>query len=103
MTLADRIVVMRSGEIVQIGSPMETTPIRSILPLPILGSPSMNLLAAKSSKKNGSAQFRAASFEVALPNASRRRNRGPPRSAFARSMWASRSAATVTSSFRSDW
>ena len=49
MTLADRIVVMRGGEIVQIGSP------------------SMNLLAGEVAHENGAARFRAGGLTIALP------------------------------------
>jgi ABC-type sugar transport system ATPase subunit len=68
MTLADRIVVMRSGEIVQIGSPMEiySDPVNYFV-ADFFGSPSMNLLGGEIVQANGAARFRAASFEVALP------------------------------------
>jgi len=57
MTLADRIVVMRSGEIVAVGSPMEIYSNRSIFRCRFLGSPSMNLSPAKSSKRTGARSF----------------------------------------------
>ena len=44
MTLADRIVVMRDGEIVQVGSPMEIySEPGELLHCRFFGSPSMNL------------------------------------------------------------
>src|SRR6202166_2232508 len=48
MTLADRIVVMRAGEIVQIGSPMEiySNPVNYFV-ADFFGSPSMNLVAGE--------------------------------------------------------
>lgn len=69
MTLADRIVVMRSGEIVQIGSPMEiySNPVNSFV-ADFFGSPSMNLVAGEIVAGDGGARFRAARFEVALPD-----------------------------------
>ena len=68
MTLADRIVVMRSGEVVQIGSPMEiySNPINYFV-ADFFGSPSMNLVAGEIVQDNGATQFRSALFEVALP------------------------------------
>ena len=48
MTLADRIVVMRAGEIEQVGSPMEiySNPV-SYFVADFFGSPSMNLVARR--------------------------------------------------------
>jgi len=68
MTLADRIVVMRAGEIVQIGSPMEiySNPVNYFV-ADFFGSPSMNLVAGEIVQANGAARFRTASLDVALP------------------------------------
>jgi len=68
MTLADRIVVMRAGEVVQIGSPMEiySDPVNHFV-ADFFGSPSMNLVAGEIVQANGIRCFRAPSFEVALP------------------------------------
>jgi ABC-type sugar transport system ATPase subunit len=68
MTLADRIVVMRAGEIVQVGTPMEiySDPVNQFV-ADFFGSPSMNLLAGEIVRTSGTPRFRAASFELALP------------------------------------
>jgi ABC-type sugar transport system ATPase subunit len=77
MTLADRIVVMRSGEIEQVGSPMEiySNPV-SYFVADFFGSPSMNLVAGKIEHANG-AHFRAKGFSAALPDRLRRIPAGP--------------------------
>jgi ABC-type sugar transport system ATPase subunit len=68
MTLADRIVVMRAGEIVQTGSPMEiySNPVNYFV-ADFFGSPSMNLVAGKIVQDNAATRFRSALFNVALP------------------------------------
>jgi ABC-type sugar transport system ATPase subunit len=68
MTLADRIVVMRGGEVVQIGSPMQiySEPVNHFV-ADFFGSPSMNLLAGEIVHESGTARFRAAGLAVALP------------------------------------
>jgi len=68
MTLADRIFVMRSGEIIQIGSPMEiySNPVNYFV-ADFFGSPSMNLVAGEIVPGQDGARFRSAAFEVALP------------------------------------
>ena len=68
MTLADRIVVMRAGEIVQTGSPMEiySNPVNYFV-ADFFGSPSMNLVAGEIVQENSASRFRSARFEVALP------------------------------------
>jgi ABC-type sugar transport system ATPase subunit len=68
MTLADRIVVMRAGEIVQVGTPMEiySDPVNYFV-ADFFGSPSMNLLAGEIVQTSGIVRFRAAGFELALP------------------------------------
>src|SRR5262244_963996 len=60
MTLADRIVVMRSGEIVQVGSPMEiySNPV-SYFVADFFGSPSMNLVAGEIVHEHGAPTFRS--------------------------------------------
>ena len=56
MTLADRIVVMRAGEIEQVGSPMEiySDPV-SYFVADFFGSPSMNLIAGEIVHAGGAA------------------------------------------------
>jgi multiple sugar transport system ATP-binding protein len=68
MTLADRIVVMRAGEIVQVGSPMEiySNPVNYFI-ADFFGSPSMNLVPGEIVRNNGVARFRSALFDVPLP------------------------------------
>ncbi len=68
MTLADRIVVMRAGEVVQIGSPMEiySNPVNYFV-ADFFGSPSMNLIAGEISNGDGAPRFRSARFDVTLP------------------------------------
>jgi multiple sugar transport system ATP-binding protein len=68
MTLADRIVVMRAGEIVQVGSPMEiySNPVNYFI-ADFFGSPSMNLVAGEVVRGNGAARFRSPLFDIPLP------------------------------------
>jgi ABC-type sugar transport system ATPase subunit len=68
MTLADRIVVMRDGEIVQVGSPMEiySNPVNYFV-ADFFGSPSMNLVAGEVVQNGAATRFRSALFDVALP------------------------------------
>ena len=67
MTLADRIVVMRAGEIVQFGSPMEiySNPANYFV-ADFFGSPSMNLVAGEIVRDGVSARFRSPFFELPL-------------------------------------
>jgi ABC-type sugar transport system ATPase subunit len=68
MTLADRIIVMRLGEIIQVGSPMEiySNPINYFV-ADFFGSPSMNLVAGEIVAGEDGARFRSPAFEIALP------------------------------------
>jgi ABC-type sugar transport system ATPase subunit len=68
MTLADRIAVMRGGEVVQHGSPMEiySNPV-SYFVADFFGSPSMNLIAGDVVHQDGSSRFRSPRFDIALP------------------------------------
>jgi ABC-type sugar transport system ATPase subunit len=68
MTLADRIVVMRNGEIEQFGSPMEiySNPV-SYFVADFFGSPSMNLIAGEVAPADGALRFRSPRFDLALP------------------------------------
>jgi len=67
MTLADRIVVMRGGEIEQVGSPMDvySNPV-SYFVADFFGSPSMNLVAGEISHEGGRSRFRSATLSVEL-------------------------------------
>ncbi len=68
MTLADRIVVMRSGVIEQVGSPMEiySDPV-SYFVADFFGSPSMNLVPGELRHEGGAPRFQSAALSVALP------------------------------------
>ncbi len=72
MTLADRIVVMHQGEVVQVGSPMDiySNPV-SYFVADFFGSPSMNLVAGEVRKSDGSARFHSPCFNVDLPDSLR--------------------------------
>src|SRR5262245_57227976 len=67
MTLADRIVVMRGGEIEQVGSPMEIygDPASTFV-ADFFGSPSMNLVMGELSHAGGHARFRSAALSLDL-------------------------------------
>jgi ABC-type sugar transport system ATPase subunit len=66
MTLADRIVVMRAGEVEQVGSPMEiySNPVSHFV-ADFFGSPSMNLVAGEIVQGG---RFSSKCFDVALPD-----------------------------------
>jgi ABC-type sugar transport system ATPase subunit len=68
MTLADRIVVMRAGDIEQIGSPMEiySDPATDFV-ADFFGSPSMNLILGEIMRDDGVPQFRSTDLSIALP------------------------------------
>jgi len=68
MTLADRIVVMRAGEVVQIGSPMDiySNPVNRFV-ADFFGSPSMNLIPGEVVQGEAGARFRSPFFDVDLP------------------------------------
>jgi ABC-type sugar transport system ATPase subunit len=68
MTLADRIVVMRDGEIEQSGSPLEIylNPV-SYFVADFFGSPSMNLVPGEIVHENGHARFHSPALAVGLP------------------------------------
>jgi lactose/L-arabinose transport system ATP-binding protein len=69
MTLADRIVVMRSGLIEQVGSPLDiySNPASHFV-ADFFGSPSMNLVAGEIVPAGGTARFRSPCFDLALPD-----------------------------------
>jgi multiple sugar transport system ATP-binding protein len=68
MTLADRIVVMRDGDIEQVGSPMEiySNPVTDFV-ADFFGSPSMNLIAGDIEPADGATRFRSAALSLTLP------------------------------------
>jgi ABC-type sugar transport system ATPase subunit len=68
MTLADRIVVMDLGDIVQMGSPIEiySDPV-SYFVADFFGNPAMNLIEGEFAQNGAGAEFRSDSFTVALP------------------------------------
>jgi ABC-type sugar transport system ATPase subunit len=82
MTLADRIVVMRAGDIEQVGSPMQiySNPATEFV-ADFFGSPSMNLVAGEiasdSPLGNGSRRFCSRPFSIALPERFEEASSGP--------------------------
>ncbi len=78
MTLADRIVVMRAGEVEQLGTPLEIygDPV-SLFVADFFGSPSMNLISGTIERANGVVSFRNDRFSVALPPMLARAAPGP--------------------------
>ncbi|HZT86977.1 MAG TPA: ABC transporter ATP-binding protein [Stellaceae bacterium] len=79
MTLADRIVVMRGGEIEQIGTPMQiySDPATDFV-ADFFGSPSMNLIAGEIlSDGRGAPAFRSAQVSLALPESFAEAPAGP--------------------------
>jgi ABC-type sugar transport system ATPase subunit len=69
MTLADRIVVMRAGQIEQIGSPMEiySSPATDFV-ADFFGSPSMNLIAGEIIQEGAGRRFHSMNISIALPD-----------------------------------
>ncbi len=68
MTLADRIVVMDLGEIIQMGSPLDiySDPV-SYFVADFFGNPAMNLIEGEFAQNGASAEFQSDSFTVSLP------------------------------------
>jgi ABC-type sugar transport system ATPase subunit len=68
MTLADRIVVMDGGEIVQMGSPIDiySNPV-SYFVADFFGNPAMNLIEGEFVQNGAGAEFKSDSFTVSLP------------------------------------
>ncbi|MCB9639460.1 MAG: sn-glycerol-3-phosphate ABC transporter ATP-binding protein UgpC [Myxococcales bacterium] len=68
MTLADRIVVMKDGEVQQVGSPMELYhhP-ANLFVATFIGSPAMNLLEGSLQRKGDQLLFQHPSFSLPLP------------------------------------
>jgi ABC-type sugar transport system ATPase subunit len=78
MTLADRIVVMRDGDIEQVGSPMQiySDPATDFV-ADFFGSPSMNLIAGAIGGDNGAPHFRSTHVSLALPELFKETPAGP--------------------------
>ena len=74
MTLADRIVVMNDGHIMQIGSPLEVyeNPI-NLFVAGFIGSPPMNFMDVKLVAANGQLYIDGGNFRLAVPGALKRR------------------------------
>lgn len=68
MTLADRIVVMDLGDIVQMGSPLEiyNDPV-SYFVADFFGNPAMNLIEGEFVQNGAGVEFRSDSFNIPLP------------------------------------
>ena len=68
MTLADRIVVMDLGEIIQMGSPIDiySDPV-SYFVADFFGNPAMNLIEGEFVQNGAGVEFRSDSFAVPLP------------------------------------
>ncbi|MEO3435174.1 sn-glycerol-3-phosphate ABC transporter ATP-binding protein UgpC [Inquilinus sp. CAU 1745] len=68
MTLADRIVVMRDGHILQVGTPTEIyeNPV-DVFTARFIGSPTMNLLPARLSGEGGAPSVEIGGRKAALP------------------------------------
>ncbi|MDA0785171.1 MAG: ABC transporter ATP-binding protein [Proteobacteria bacterium] len=68
MTLADRIVVMNQGEIVQMGSPMEiySNPV-SYFVADFFGNPAMNLVEGEFVAGANGLEFHCSQFKIPLP------------------------------------
>jgi multiple sugar transport system ATP-binding protein len=70
MSMADRIVIMRSGEVVQIGSPDDVyDESASIFVADFIGTPPTNFLEAQVVVDGGQARVVNPHFELALPEA----------------------------------
>jgi multiple sugar transport system ATP-binding protein len=68
MTLADRIVVMRDGRILQVGAPMELyEKPADVFTARFIGSPTMNILPGKATTADGQATLALADNTIALP------------------------------------
>jgi len=68
MTLAERIVVMKDGVIMQMGTPLEVynNP-KNIFVAGFIGSPAMNLLDVRVMEQNGSLFVQGENFRMAVP------------------------------------
>ncbi|CAM5179840.1 sugar ABC transporter ATP-binding protein [Bosea thiooxidans] len=70
MTLADRIVVMRDGRILQVGAPMELyEKPADVFTARFIGSPTMNILPARATTAAGATTLALGEQPLALPTA----------------------------------
>ncbi|MFC5392047.1 ABC transporter ATP-binding protein [Bosea vestrisii] len=70
MTLADRIVVMRDGHILQVGAPMELyEKPADVFTARFIGSPTMNIMPAKAVAEAGRSTLRLGEAPLAWPTA----------------------------------
>lgn len=68
MTLADRIVVMRDGRILQVGAPMELyEKPADVFTARFIGSPAMNIMSARAATTDGKATLELEGNSIALP------------------------------------
>jgi multiple sugar transport system ATP-binding protein len=68
MTLADRIVVMRDGRILQVGAPMELyEKPADVFTARFIGSPTMNILPGRTTAADGKPALELAGNTIALP------------------------------------
>jgi multiple sugar transport system ATP-binding protein len=74
MTLADRIVVMHNGQIMQMGDPMEVynNP-GNLFVAGFIGSPAMNFFDVQLSEENGRLCVRSANFQLLVPDVLQKR------------------------------
>lgn len=84
MTMSTRMVVLRGGELQQVGTPDEVyhAPANRFV-AGFVGSPSMNFLAGELTETGGALGFQALSLTVPLPDAKRADLAGAPRSVLA--------------------
>jgi multiple sugar transport system ATP-binding protein len=77
MTLANRIVIMKDGQIQQVGSPVETyeTP-NNLFVAGFIGSPAMNFFPCTVVQEDGALALDGGTFRVTLPPARQRALRG---------------------------
>jgi multiple sugar transport system ATP-binding protein len=77
MTLADRIVVMDQGVVLQVGSPLEVydNP-KNLFVAGFIGSPAMNFIDVSVTKENGTLFLKGANLKLAIPKHLRERYLG---------------------------
>jgi len=74
MTLAERIVIMKDGVIMQIGTPLEVyNKPKNIFVAGFIGSPAMNFFDVRVTERDGALSVEAENFKMAVPNSLRNR------------------------------